>query len=140
MVLKSQTSLSGQSMLRHLFIFFIRIYQWTLSPLLRVLSGGNICRFEPTCSHYAVDALRKHGSIAGVLLATWRLLRCNPWGGMGPDPVPEKLPRWAAWARPEQGCTCGTQVDSENTEEESEAATTELGQEPSQEQRVSRTQ
>lgn len=105
MVLKS---LRGRllPMLRHLFIFFIRIYQWTLSPFLRVLSGGNICRFEPTCSHYAVEALRKHGSVAGALLATWRVLRCNPWGGLGPDPVPEELPRWAAWTRFGQGRDC----------------------------------
>ena len=46
------------------------------------------CRFTPTCSAYAIQALRKHGPIKGSLLAIWRILRCNPWGGSGYDPVP----------------------------------------------------
>ncbi|MBO5882175.1 MAG: membrane protein insertion efficiency factor YidD [Alistipes sp.] len=46
------------------------------------------CRFTPTCSAYAIEALRKHGPIKGLLLAIWRILRCNPWGGSGYDPVP----------------------------------------------------
>jgi putative membrane protein insertion efficiency factor len=60
------------------------VYRWTLSPVL-----GNNCRFEPSCSRYALDALRLHGGLKGSLLAAWRILRCNPWGGMGYDPVPE---------------------------------------------------
>jgi len=46
------------------------------------------CRFTPTCSEYAKQALRKHGPIKGLVLAIWRILRCNPWGGSGYDPVP----------------------------------------------------
>ena len=46
------------------------------------------CRFTPTCSEYAVQALKKHGPIKGLALAIWRILRCNPWGGSGYDPVP----------------------------------------------------
>jgi len=46
------------------------------------------CRFTPTCSEYAKQALRKHGPIKGMALAIWRILRCNPWGGSGYDPVP----------------------------------------------------
>lgn len=46
------------------------------------------CRFTPTCSEYARQALMKHGPIKGLLLAIWRILRCNPWGGSGYDPVP----------------------------------------------------
>ncbi|MBP5715420.1 MAG: membrane protein insertion efficiency factor YidD [Prevotella sp.] len=46
------------------------------------------CRFTPTCSEYAKQALRKHGPIKGLYLAIWRILRCNPWGGSGYDPVP----------------------------------------------------
>jgi putative membrane protein insertion efficiency factor len=46
------------------------------------------CRFTPTCSQYAKEALRKHGPIKGLYLAVWRILRCNPWGGSGYDPVP----------------------------------------------------
>lgn len=46
------------------------------------------CRFVPTCSQYALEALKKHGPVKGLLLAVWRILRCNPWGGSGYDPVP----------------------------------------------------
>ena len=46
------------------------------------------CRFTPTCSEYAKQALKKHGPIKGLALAIWRILRCNPWGGSGYDPVP----------------------------------------------------
>ena len=46
------------------------------------------CRFTPTCSEYAKQALKKHGPIKGLYLAIWRILRCNPWGGSGYDPVP----------------------------------------------------
>lgn len=50
------------------------------------------CRFEPSCSHYAVDALRRHGVLRGSLLVLWRLARCHPWGGWGYDPVPDHAP------------------------------------------------
>lgn len=46
------------------------------------------CRFTPTCSEYALQALKKHGPFKGLALAVWRILRCNPWGGSGYDPVP----------------------------------------------------
>lgn len=49
------------------------------------------CRFRPTCSEYARQALLKHGPVKGMILAVWRILRCNPWGGCGYDPVPEKF-------------------------------------------------
>jgi hypothetical protein len=61
----------------------IRAYQLLVSPLL----GAN-CRFTPTCSHYALEALREHGVWRGLGLAAWRILRCNPFGGSGYDPVP----------------------------------------------------
>ncbi len=61
----------------------IRIYQRLLSPLL-----GQSCRFSPTCSAYAHDAIGIHGAIGGSWLAIKRVARCNPWGGMGSDPVP----------------------------------------------------
>ncbi|MGF7155924.1 membrane protein insertion efficiency factor YidD [Novosphingobium gossypii] len=47
------------------------------------------CRYSPSCSQYAIVAVRRHGAIKGGLLALWRLLRCNPWGGHGHDPVPD---------------------------------------------------
>ena len=61
----------------------IRFYQICISPLL-----GPSCRFTPTCSEYAKQAILKHGPIKGLGLAIWRILRCNPWGGSGYDPVP----------------------------------------------------
>jgi len=58
-----------------------------------VLAGsfGGHCRFYPSCSHYAEDAIRSHGVIRGVALGTWRLLRCNPFGSGGIDPVPTRV-------------------------------------------------
>jgi putative membrane protein insertion efficiency factor len=61
----------------------VRAYQLTLRPLI-----GSHCRFEPSCSHYAIDALHSHGAVRGALLAAWRVLRCNPWTAGGYDPVP----------------------------------------------------
>ena len=61
----------------------IRLYQITLSPYM-----GRQCRYTPTCSNYALEALRKHGLLRGGWLATKRILRCAPWGGSGYDPVP----------------------------------------------------
>ena len=63
----------------------IRLYQRWLSPWL-----GQNCRFYPSCSQYAIDALRIHGVVFGLLYATWRILRCNPFCEGGHDPVPEK--------------------------------------------------
>jgi putative membrane protein insertion efficiency factor len=65
------------------FIALIKLYQWILSPLL-----GPKCRFTPTCSHYAIEALKKHGFFRGGWLAIRRISRCHPWGGHGYDPVP----------------------------------------------------
>ena len=61
----------------------VGIYRRTLSPLL-----GPCCRFQPTCSQYTAEALRRHGAGRGLLLSARRLLRCHPWGGYGYDPVP----------------------------------------------------
>ena len=71
-----------------LLVFLVRVYQWLLSPLL-----GGCCRFEPTCSNYMIEALRLHGAGKGLLLGTWRLMRCHPFGKSGYDPVPPKG-RW----------------------------------------------
>ena len=70
--------------MKHLLIKLIRIYQRGISPLT-----PPTCRFTPTCSNYAVESLKKHGAIKGSLLAIWRILRCNPFGKGGYDPVPE---------------------------------------------------
>lgn len=62
----------------------IWLYRLTLGPLL-----GPRCRFLPTCSEYALEALERHGALRGSKLAAQRLFRCHPWGGAGYDPVPE---------------------------------------------------
>jgi uncharacterized protein len=61
----------------------IRAYQLLLSPLL-----PPSCRYAPSCSHYAAEAIAEHGPLSGSWLALKRLLRCHPWGGSGYDPVP----------------------------------------------------
>jgi len=77
--------------LQHILIFAVRGYRWTISPALVFLFGGGCgCRFTPTCSAYALDAVREHGAVTGTWLTTQRLCRCHPWGGSGHDPVPER--------------------------------------------------
>lgn len=61
----------------------IRGYQWVISPIL-----PGTCRFAPTCSEYAAEAVGRHGALKGGWLALKRILRCHPWGGWGYDPVP----------------------------------------------------
>lgn len=70
-------------LLKAIFIFPIRVYQKLISPLL-----GPSCRFEPTCSAYAVDAINEWGVIRGMWLGIKRIFRCHPWGDFGEDPVP----------------------------------------------------
>ncbi|MEG0910449.1 MAG: membrane protein insertion efficiency factor YidD [Ruthenibacterium sp.] len=72
-------------MIRKLFIFPIKLYQKFISPML-----GSNCRFYPTCSAYAVQAIEIHGVVKGILLASWRILRCNPLCKGGVDYVPPK--------------------------------------------------
>ena len=67
--------------------FFVRVYQYAISPVL-----GPRCRYQPTCSEYAAEALEVHGAVAGGWLALRRFLRCHPWGGHGYDPVPQAMP------------------------------------------------
>ncbi|MCI5716124.1 MAG: membrane protein insertion efficiency factor YidD [Bacteroidales bacterium] len=66
-----------------LFILLIRFYQTAISP-----HTPPACRFIPTCSQYALEAIKKYGPFKGGFLAIKRILRCNPWGGSGYDPVP----------------------------------------------------
>ena len=70
---------------RRLGILCIRAYQWTLSPLM-----GNQCRFHPTCSQYAIEALEARGLVCGSLLAIRRIGRCHPFHPGGFDPVPRR--------------------------------------------------
>ena len=66
--------------MRWLAIGSLYVYRWTVSPLL-----GNRCKYHPSCSQYALDALREYGFLKGSILAGWRLLRCNPWSRGGVD-------------------------------------------------------
>jgi uncharacterized protein len=76
---------------RAMLIFLIRVYRWIVSPVKNVLFGPlGRCRFTPTCSQYAIEAVQVHGAIRGSWLGIKRLCRCHPWGGCGDDPVPGK--------------------------------------------------
>lgn len=83
-------------MIARLFIKAIRFYQRRISPH----TGGH-CRFVPTCSEYAAQALALHGALKGSILALWRILRCNPLGRFGFDPVPPK----GRWVSPQRRLT-----------------------------------
>ena len=74
------------SLMKKAIVFLIRTYQLTLSP--RFSHGA--CRYTPTCSQYALEAVEIHGVIKGTLLAIWRIMRCNPLFKGGYDPVPPK--------------------------------------------------
>lgn len=67
------------------FILLVKFYQMSISPLL-----PNSCRYTPSCSQYSIQAIKVHGVIRGLALGIYRIARCNPWGGHGFDPVPEK--------------------------------------------------
>ena len=65
-------------------LVLVTIYRYTISPFL-----GDNCRYQPSCSQYTIEALRKHGAFRGSWLAARRIARCHPWGGSGYDPVPD---------------------------------------------------
>jgi hypothetical protein len=77
-------------------IGIVRVYQVAVSPWTPAA-----CRYTPTCSAYAIDALREHGALRGSWLAARRLARCHPWGGFGYDPVPSRSSVASESARPE---------------------------------------
>lgn len=82
---------AGRALVRlpqRLLIGLVRFYRFFLSPWL-----GSACRFEPTCSRYALEALERHGAARGSILTGYRLLRCHPWCAGGHDPVPVVAPR-----------------------------------------------
>ncbi|MBZ0108371.1 MAG: membrane protein insertion efficiency factor YidD [Candidatus Scalindua rubra] len=68
--------------MKYFIVKFIQVYQIILSPISRPS-----CRFYPTCSQYAVEAIEKRGIVVGLLKGIWRVIRCNPFGGSGYDPV-----------------------------------------------------
>ncbi len=79
-----KTKITIKQVLIFPFVGLVKIYQQVISPLTPAT-----CRYQPTCSHYTIEALQKHGLIRGSLLSTKRIFSCHPWGGSGYDPVPE---------------------------------------------------
>jgi len=77
--------LKFKSILTYPLVLLVRFYQVAISPFT-----PSTCRYNPTCSHYAIEALKKRGLIIGGWLSLKRIISCNPWGGSGYDPVPEK--------------------------------------------------
>jgi hypothetical protein len=71
-----------------ILLYVLALYRRWLSPALHSLSPGGGCKFQPTCSEYASQAIATHGPLRGVLLAFWRLMRCHPFTRGGLDPVP----------------------------------------------------
>ena len=74
-----------KKILTYPLIFLVRFYQTAISPFTPAT-----CRYSPTCSQYTLEALQKHGAFYGSWLSIKRIVSCNPWGGSGYDPVPEK--------------------------------------------------
>ena len=76
---------------QHILILGIRTYRLVISPAQMFVFGPDAgCRFTPTCSAYALEAVREHGAITGTALSARRICRCQPWGECGHDPVPKK--------------------------------------------------
>ncbi|MBV9022898.1 MAG: membrane protein insertion efficiency factor YidD [Streptomycetaceae bacterium] len=76
--------------MKYPLLWLIKLYQWTVSPLL-----GPVCKYYPSCSHYGYQAIAVHGAVKGIALTAWRILRCNPWSLGGVDyPPSRKRPPW----------------------------------------------
>ncbi len=73
--------------MKKLLLMLLAVYQKTISPFTQSFLGGS-CRFQPTCSEYAKEAIMKYGSVHGTILSFKRILKCHPWGNSGFDPVP----------------------------------------------------
>jgi putative membrane protein insertion efficiency factor len=69
--------------MKKLAVLLIRFYQAAIRPVL-----PTVCRYSPSCSQYAIEAVEKYGFLKGIFLGTRRIMRCHPWGGKGYDPVP----------------------------------------------------
>jgi hypothetical protein len=98
--------------IQQILIAGVRAYQWTLSPALHCLFGPHCgCRYTPTCSEFAIEALRNHGALTGSWLALKRIGRCHPWGGCGHDPVPHNV----SHIHPLQKCAADAGTSSPST-------------------------
>ena len=100
--------------MKYLMIWLVGLYRKFISPLKRPC-----CRYTPTCSAYAIEAFKKRGFIIGMILTTWRILRCNPFSKGGYDPVPEKgLRRVKGAVPPELLCECDPSDEISDTPDE----------------------
>ncbi len=76
---------------QHILVLGVRVYRWGISPAKMFVFGPLAgCRYTPSCSEYALEAVRNHGALTGTWLTLKRLSRCHPWGGCGWDPVPPR--------------------------------------------------
>ena len=88
---------------RNICVAILRVYRAVISPLY-----GDVCRYYPSCSQYALEAIQQHGAVKGIALGLWRIVRCNPWAKGGIDDVPQltttvtrSRPTASSTARPE---------------------------------------
>ena len=90
------------NLLQIILLAVVRLYRLLISPVLTAVFGpmGFGCRFTPTCSEYAMEAIAQHGALRGALLSLRRLSRCHPWGGCGCDPVPARKFRVSSFEIP----------------------------------------
>ena len=93
-IFENPVSAAIRWVLTGMLILLVKFYQYFISPLL-----PNSCRYTPTCSAYAIEALRVHGVLKGLIFAVARISRCNPWGGHGHDPVPPKGTPLVKWIK-----------------------------------------
>jgi putative membrane protein insertion efficiency factor len=92
--------------MKWLLVKIVRFYQIVISPVLHRLAGPNAgCRFTPTCSQYFIEAVQAHGALKGSWLGVKRILRCNPWGGYGDDPIPPRIAKLPI-TKSAPKCTC----------------------------------
>lgn len=111
------------SLAAKIMLAFIRVYQFTLSTLM-----GKQCRFYPSCSYYAAEAIQRFGAVRGGWMGFRRIMRCHPWNPGGYDPVPESLPVQGKFYS-ENRCNCATHAAQAITCAENPAATAPRGQE-----------
>lgn len=95
--MKRETQKVGRRIWLWPVLALLYLYKFLVSPLLHLLAPGAGCRYEPSCSVYAIDAVRRFGVLRGSWLAGRRFLDCHPWGHFGIDPVPLHWPGW--WTR-----------------------------------------
>ncbi len=93
---------------QHTLVFLVRLYRLILSPAkVFVFGETGRCRYTPSCSAYALEAIKTHGALAGTGLALKRIGRCHPWGGCGHDPVPPKPAKEPSAKLADSRCDCG---------------------------------